>query len=178
MVAKEKTLQQAIDDPTDPAYFHQSEADYTAAALFLERTTHRQIELRDQLRQAQSKLANRATEIAINGGTSTVAIDGANAEKRKAQTELAVSTDPTAMRLTLEVRQVERSIAMSQADETVASNRMSMAKRRLDYAIAFVSHRTALLYTGAPIVPPLQFEQRPRIRLGGPIAPIRTEVVN
>lgn len=122
--------------PTDPTYWERAEFDYSQAANEVERLMI--VEHGDRADLAAAREAIRHREAALSLGTLTKP-DGTpckNADERTAVLLLRCAMDLEHKTATAELRRAETRAAQTTAALERARDSRSLAKRRLDYAIA------------------------------------------
>jgi hypothetical protein len=135
--------------PDSPKYFDTAAAQFSISLTRLHDLSSTKDARTGELTMARADRADRESYITANGGTDLITIDGKNAEGRKAQLELACNRDEQWIEANAKVNLLLSVIATLDTDENESSNLLSLAKRRMDYAITFLGHDTALKNIGA-----------------------------
>ena len=101
------------------------------------------IDLKADLQRTKAQLEDIEAEVIANGGVGEAVIDGKNAEVRAAQLRLILAAHPRHREIAERAQSIETEMAHADALGNDAANRMSMARRSMDWAITSTQREAA-----------------------------------
>lgn len=123
--------------------FHEARAAYDACREAYYETQRAIVEMRSELTTARALVEALEAEVIANGGAGGAVIDGKNAETRAAQLTCILALEPRYTAAKERTQMLEADIARTSAAVDDAANRMSAARRVMDWAIARIQHDAA-----------------------------------